>query len=257
MDNSSQAKSIELLQTTIEQLQTVLEQIKTTPGENLPNLVELEKLRNSSQNLAREIAIPSSPKPQPLVIDRPEKQPTPSPQPPQPQKKAWLPVLLGSIVAIMIIGISVTLLKSTPPKISTDSVEIVQTVETPTTPEVIQPPRPIAPKAVVIPTTPPPQLETKPVQGLIAAIQTEVDEITDKYTENLISLVEADFLKGLLIIEVGTDWYQLTPDQQQQMANQILQRSQILSFRKLEIRDTQGITLARNPVVGESMVMTP
>ena len=257
MDNSSQAKSIELLQTTIEQLQIVLEQIKTTTGENLPNLVELEKLRNSSQNLAREIATPSPPKAQPLVIDRPEIPPTPSPQPPQPQKKAWLPVLVGSIVAIIIIGISVTLLKSTPPKISTDSVDIVETVEIPTTPEVIQPPQPITPKPVTIPTTPPPQLETQPVQGLIAAIQTEVDEITDQYTENLISLVEADFLKGLLIIEVGSDWYQLTPDQQQQMANQILQRSQILSFRKLEIRDTQGVTLARNPVVGESMVMIP
>ncbi|TVQ44448.1 MAG: hypothetical protein EA365_10005 [Gloeocapsa sp. DLM2.Bin57] len=245
MDNSSQAKSIELLQTTINQLQTILEEIKTNPPENLPKLQDLESLYNSSQNLAQGISLTSST---------------------QPQQKSWLPLLLGGITAIAIIAISIWILKLNSPVIVTeitDTTEITETIEptdTTDTTEIVETPlpkiiTPIKPEPVIIPTQPSPQLEIIPEQGLIAAIQTEVGEITDKFTENLINLVEADFLKSLLIIQVTEDWYQLTPIQQQEMANQILSRSQVLNFRKLEIRDNQGVTLARNPVVGKNMVM--
>lgn len=242
MDNSSQAKSIELLQTTINQLQTILEEIKTNPPENLPKLQDLENLYNSSQNLAQGIPLTSST---------------------QPQQKSWLPLLLGGITAIAIIAISFWILKLNSPVIVTeitDTTEITETSELTDTTEIVETPlpeiiTPLKPEPVIIPTQPSPQLEIIPEQGLIAAIQTEVGEITDKFTENLINLVEADFLKSLLIIQVTEDWYQLTPIQQQEMANQILSRSQVLNFRKLEIRDNQGVTLARNPVVGQNMVI--
>ncbi|ELR98176.1 hypothetical protein [Gloeocapsa sp. PCC 73106] len=239
MDNSSKAKSIELLQTTIAQLQGILEQINTASWENLPNPAELEKLLNSSKAIAKAIA-PVKTGNQPLVVDRPEA-----------ESKSRLSVLLGSLIALVVVGVIVAILKFTPPQTTIEPApEIVET----------SPPRsvtvtPSEPKPVNIPAPPPPKLEIIPEQGLIAAIQTEVSEITSRYSEDLIRFVEADFLASLLTIQLGENWYQLTPTQQQTMADQILERSQILNFRKLELRDSEGVVLGRSPVVGKSMVL--
>jgi len=258
VDNSSQAKSIELLQTTIEQLQTILEQIESASGENLPNLGDLEKLRNSSQAIAKKLTSSPPLVNQPLIIEgNLSESPTVSQPQPQLKQRSWIPILLGSIVAITIVFVIISVLKFTSPELPIETTEIVETPSQEiTTPVEVKPifiPKP--PKPVVIPTTPVPQLQTIPEQGLIAAIQTEVDEITAQYSENLIKSIQADFLGGILIIELGDDWYQLTKIQQQEMANQILRRSQGLDFRKLEIRDTQGVVLGRNPVVGNNMVI--
>ena len=100
---------------------------------------------------------------------------------------------------------------------------------------------------------PPPSLT--PEQSLIAAIQKQVGEFTNNYAEGLIKSIQANFTTGRLTVQVGDDWYQLASEKQDSLAAEILMRAKELDFSKLEIHDSQGTTLARNPVVGRRMVI--
>lgn len=101
----------------------------------------------------------------------------------------------------------------------------------------------------------PPQLQLTPEQSLIAAIQDQVAEITNRYAEDLILSIEANFLSSRLIVTVSEDWYQLTSNRQDKIADEILARSRQLDFKKLEIVDPSGVQLARNPVVGNKTLI--
>lgn len=125
-------------------------------------------------------------------------------------------------------------------------------IETP--PELIAPQEP---QPVVTAPTPPPKLELTPEQSLIAAIQAQVAQVTSEYSEGLIGTIEANFALSRLTVQVGDEWYELESSRQEELANEMLRRSQQLDFRKLEIIDSGGDLLARSPVVGQAMVIVP
>ena len=102
---------------------------------------------------------------------------------------------------------------------------------------------------------PPPEPELTPEQSLITAIQTQVAEITDTYTEGLIISIEPNFLASRLLVTISNDWYQFSPSRQDKLVDDMLERSRSLDFKKLEIRDPQATQIARSPVVGEKMVI--
>jgi hypothetical protein len=118
------------------------------------------------------------------------------------------------------------------------------------------PPKLVAPEPPEpVEVEPPPAPELTPEQSLIAAIQTQVAEITDQYGNGLIQSIEANFLGSRLIVKVSDGWYDLQEPQQNKLADEILSRSQELDFSKLEITDLEGTLLARSPVVGSNMVI--
>lgn len=100
---------------------------------------------------------------------------------------------------------------------------------------------------------PPPPLT--PEQSLIAAIQSQVAEITDRMGGGLVKSVEADFSIGLLTVKVAEDWYQLSEIEQNQLASQMWKESNSLDFSKLEIANLEGKLIARSPVVGSEMII--
>lgn len=165
-------------------------------------------------------------------------------------------ILAGTIITVLLT--SVLLLPQTPQP-SSEIVEAPPEVtETPQkTPEIVETPpelkAPGQPEPVEV--LPPPEPELTPEQSLIASIQEQVAAITSQYPEGLILSVEANFLGSRLIVTVGDNWYQLNPRRQDKLANSILQRSQKLDFRKLELVNPQGSLLARSPVVGDKMVI--
>lgn len=120
-----------------------------------------------------------------------------------------------------------------------------QEIEPPPEVEAPQPPEPVAT----------PDLELTPEQSLIAAIQEQVAEVTNQYAEGLIQTLEANFRNSRLIVVVGERWYELPPEQQDRLANEMLSRSRSLDFEKLSIADSEGQVLARSPVVGSQMVI--
>ncbi len=94
-----------------------------------------------------------------------------------------------------------------------------------------------------------------PEETLIAAIQNQIAEISDRTFSGIIQSIQANFLGSNLTIKVSNDWYSLDKTQQDKLAAQIFQRSQELDFSHLEITDLQSKLLARNPVVGTEMII--
>ncbi|MEG4287116.1 hypothetical protein QUB68_28830 [Microcoleus sp. A006_D1] len=100
---------------------------------------------------------------------------------------------------------------------------------------------------------PPPPLT--PEQSLIAAIQNQVAEITDRLGGGLVKSVEADFSIGLLSVKVAEDWYKLSESEQNQLASQMWKEANLLDFSKLQIANLEGKLIARSPVVGSEMII--
>ncbi|MFW9265165.1 hypothetical protein RRG12_41785, partial [Nostoc sp. CALU 546] len=103
--------------------------------------------------------------------------------------------------------------------------------------------------------TPTPIIELTPEQALIAAIENQVAEISDRIASGLIKSIEANFRTSNLTVKISDDWYTLQESQQDKLAAEILQRSQELDFTHLEIIDSQKRLIARNPVVGTEIVI--
>ncbi|GAX43083.1 hypothetical protein NIES4075_40940 [Tolypothrix sp. NIES-4075] len=187
--------------------------------------------------------------------------------------------LTGIIAAISVILIwtTSTLVTNKPTEVAT----VPQVEETPsptiTTPpaEIIpepQPPVEITPPAAEIPPpepeptpeptpepeptpTPTPKLELTPEQQLIAAIENQVGEISDRFASGLIKSIQANFSTSNLTVKISDDWYTLKQSEQDKLAADIFQRSKELDFSHLEITDSQDKLIARNPVVGTEMVI--
>jgi hypothetical protein len=99
----------------------------------------------------------------------------------------------------------------------------------------------------------PPEIELAPEQKQIAAIESQVMEISDRFISGLVIAVEPN--RDRLKVRVSEDWYRFNPEQQDRFANELWARSQTLDLNKLEITDSQGTLLARPPIVGDSMVI--
>ncbi len=103
--------------------------------------------------------------------------------------------------------------------------------------------------------TPTPTVVLTPEQILIATIENQVAEVSDRFASGLVKSIQANFLTSSLDIKISDDWYTLTESEQNKLAAEILQRSQELDFTHLEITDSQNRLVARNPVVGTEMVI--
>ncbi|HYX14149.1 MAG TPA: hypothetical protein VE944_07245, partial [Nostoc sp.] len=144
---------------------------------------------------------------------------------------------------------------TTPPESVTPELEPPQPPEEITPPEVQTPPPP-TPEAKAEPEPiPTPAIELTPEQALIAAIENQVAEISDRIASGLIKSIQANFRTSNLTVKISDDWYTLKESQQDKLAAEILQRSQELDFTHLEIIDSQNKLIARNPVVGTEIVI--
>ncbi|KAF3884873.1 MULTISPECIES: hypothetical protein [Nostocales] len=100
-----------------------------------------------------------------------------------------------------------------------------------------------------------PEIVLTPEQTLIAAIENQVAEISDRFGSGLIQSIQANFRSSNLTVKISNEWYNLKQSQQDKLAADILQRSKDLDFSHLEIIDSQGRLVARNPVVGTEMIV--
>ena len=100
--------------------------------------------------------------------------------------------------------------------------------------------------------TPP---EPTPEQNLIADIQSRVSRISRSYGAGLIQSVEVNLPDNTLDVNVAEAWYGLLATQQNEVAQDIFAQAQGLNFGTLQLRDPDGVVVARNPVVGPNMVV--
>jgi hypothetical protein len=108
--------------------------------------------------------------------------------------------------------------------------------------------KPVAPKAVAAPK---PLNKPTPEQQLLTSFQ----GLSNGYAPNLIQTAQQDKLANSLRLTLGDGWYGLEPDQQDKLATELLSKTQTLKVRSLQLLDKQGNLLARNPIVGNEMVV--
>ncbi len=113
-------------------------------------------------------------------------------------------------------------------------------------------PKPVPPPE---PQPAPPPAELTPEQSLIAAIQSDIAEISVQYADGLVQAVQANFPQGRLVVTIGDEWYSLAPNRQEQLGRELLTQARALNFVRLELRDRTGTLLARSPVVGGTLVI--
>jgi hypothetical protein len=130
--------------------------------------------------------------------------------------------------------------------------EIVDTssdIETPS--ELVAPDLPKSIKIETVFTQP----ELTPEQSFIAALQQQLADLSDRYSDELILSIEANPSRNLLLVKVTNDWYQLDRVRQTKWVNNMFSRSQQFDFKKLQIKDINNTLIARSPVVGNEMVI--
>ena len=121
---------------------------------------------------------------------------------------------------------------------------------------IANPPELVAPEpAQAIELNEPPALPLTPEQSLIGAIQQEVKDLTLQYPDGLILAIAPNFLASQLTVTLSNDWYDLSPQRQDNFADTIWQRSHKLAFSKFKLLGPTGGLLARNPVVGDKVIV--
>ncbi|MBD1821261.1 hypothetical protein H6F51_01850 [Cyanobacteria bacterium FACHB-DQ100] len=111
------------------------------------------------------------------------------------------------------------------------------------------------PEPVAEPISTPPEPELTPEQKQVAAIQSQIMEISDRFIGGLVMGVEPQIDRAQIKVRVSEDWYRFSAEQQDQFANELWARSQTFDLPRLEITDAQGSLLARPPIVGETMII--
>jgi hypothetical protein len=162
-------------------------------------------------------------------------------------------------VAVILFWITSALLPEKPQPPEVASVPASEPIPAPTITAAPELATPAAPEPIEVTPSPEPSptpvVELTPEQNLIASIENQVAEISDRYADGLIQSIQANFQGSRLTVKVGDDWYKLKRSQQDKLATRMLERSKELDFSHLEITDPQGTLLARSPVVGTDMVI--
>lgn len=249
------AKIIQLLQGTIGVLEVTVEKLETVPPpdtEEKPSFFQQLQLRWGGLLRTIRLFLPSN-----LSTKLSD--------------TALTAIVTG--IAVILLWTTVTVFSGKPTEIAT--LPPIEEVPTPT-PTITTPPESVVPEPQPPEKiTPPPELETEPEpepiptptptpttiieltpeQALIAAIENQVAEISDRIASGLIKSIQANFRTSNLTVKISDDWYTLKESQQDKLAAEILQRSQELDFTHLEITDSQDKLIARNPVVGNEIVI--
>ncbi len=100
-------------------------------------------------------------------------------------------------------------------------------------------------------------LELNPEKYIIKNVENQINNITKKYSENLIIKVKANFSDNIIVITLSEKWYNLNTNQQNNFANDIFKQVKSLDLYKFKLENIEGKVLARNAVVGDKLIIIP
>jgi hypothetical protein len=144
-----------------------------------------------------------------------------------------------------------TSVKDFPAEIEPIAEPIEDVVKTIIPPELTAPGKPKNLKLVTIK----PELNFTPEQNFIAALETKLGELAQDDPSEFIKNIQVNLPESSLLVEVTDNWYELDELRQNSLGNEILQRSRGLSFKKLELKDRLGTLIARNPIIGDNIII--
>jgi hypothetical protein len=108
--------------------------------------------------------------------------------------------------------------------------------------------RPSAPTVGAVP-------KVSPEQAFFEAIQTQLNDVTSEYPDDIIAMLNVDIGRDRAIVQLSPNWYTLTDEQQNTLTDRMWLQARSNHFSKLEIKDTQGVAIARSPVVGKHPII--
>ncbi len=97
--------------------------------------------------------------------------------------------------------------------------------------------------------------QINPEQAFVDAIQSQLSEITRDYPAGMISGLQVDAAGDRLIVQLDPVWYTLDREIQIDQLARMWSQARSRNFSKLEVRDTQGKSIARSPVVGREIII--
>jgi outer membrane biosynthesis protein TonB len=130
---------------------------------------------------------------------------------------------------------------------------------TPTPKAVSTPAPPAAPVVAAAPkpapvVTPAAQPRLSKEQTLLADIRTALKKSSPD-AEGLIQDLKLNLPDSRLQVQLQSDWYQLSPPQQDKLAQALWQGSNRFDFEKFELVDPQNRLVARSPLIGTEMIV--
>jgi hypothetical protein len=256
----SQTETITLLENTIKQLKEIVDKINNQSLVNLPNKNVIDNLVNTTNELVSSLEIKTQ-----KSVQKTTKKPN------------FNLIIIGIIGIVAIASIVITNfwftkepqeiaeklpiqdterteklaepnVKKEPRIIDNIPANELEVRETP--PELIPPAEPTIGEI-----SPTPEPELTPEQNLIASIQNQVAEISQKYAKGSILAIEANFGRSYLTVTIDDSWYEISENHQDKLLQDILTKAQTLDFYKLTIKDAKNNLIARSPVVGNEMIV--
>ena len=138
-----------------------------------------------------------------------------------------------------------------PEEIESAAEPIEDVVETVIPEELTSPERPKKLKMVAVK----PKLNFTPEQNLVAVLETKISELVETYPQEFIEEVRVDLPANSLVVRVTDNWYDLDESDRNSLGNDILNRARAFSFQKLELEDKMGALVARNPIIGDNIIL--
>jgi len=98
----------------------------------------------------------------------------------------------------------------------------------------------------------------KPVasrSALPSQVSKQISAVADTYGTGLVQSIVGSKQVGRLVVELSDQWYQLTPEQQDQLVTEMHRRATKLQFPQVLVADNAHHLLARPATVGNSMIV--
>ena len=100
-----------------------------------------------------------------------------------------------------------------------------------------------------------PKLSFTPEQNLVATLDNKISELIATYSQEFVEEVRVNLPASSLLVRVADDWYDLDESERNSLGNKILERARTFSFDRLELQDRQGTLVARNPIIGNNIIL--
>ncbi|MEM6612824.1 MAG: hypothetical protein AAF652_11350, partial [Cyanobacteria bacterium P01_C01_bin.72] len=100
-----------------------------------------------------------------------------------------------------------------------------------------------------------PKLNLSPEQNLLAALDTRLSELVQAYPRETVAAIRPNLSTNSLLVEVTDSWHSLDESEQNSLGQEMLERSRAFGFDKLELKDQAGTLVARNPIIGDHIIV--
>ena len=120
---------------------------------------------------------------------------------------------------------------------------------------VTNPPAPLAAQPNNLPPASSSESELSPEQTFVEAIERQLSDLTSEYPDDIIQTLNVDIGRDRLVVQLNPIWYTIDDEQQNKLIDRMWLQAQANHFSKLVIEDSQGVAIARSPVVGKHAII--